>query len=1208
MGKTWALASWLANRIKAKDPTLPLTLFLPSWAVGTFKALDLIAGALAACTGTQDAQFWTRRAESFAKRSSAARPAILLVLDGLNERPLADWRTLLESLRMSPWSDHVATVLTCRPAYWRAEVASGARDSFQLFEVGAYDDSELESALHIAGLQASDLPKALEPLLRLPRYLKLTIQHQSALEQSGDMTVDRLLYEDWKDRSAHKRGLFSDADFRSLLVQLAESNRDTLTKKEAKDLIPPTDEFLTGLSEITTGGILVQNSLGRYVVEPRRLIQGLGLLLADGVRSVADQGESAMREAMASLLEPQADMDRKVGICRSAVTFAVLEPDFPENARSILLEQWIGSRNLSREDTDSFTAYLPVREESYLRLVEHFWTTRKLNHQVQSLFVHAFFRWRDNVQVQQALAASCERWLSYVHPYGYRIMRGRDGQRREELRRKIEGRVDRHLEPGEKFILVEELEVIEDDSYLRLSEPALLLASLFPLPPFIPALRRWALSRSIMGYPEGMETVAWMLRWSDDNLWPSLEAVVGALLDGPQVAQQAAWRLLWACGQEEAATLIERLPKDLFPPTYHEETPAKDPCLSFWRREDCSICAARADLPDRLVALKLAPHALDPDLRISFDLRPRLQRALSGIRADQVFSGPMRTFEDSDFEEIEPVLAAFAPDLLAQSYRFMIRDLPNRTVNNRQVLFSRLGAMVLLIGPMEWRIIREAWDQILQTTSWDDEALVSENFLLTPLLFHAPARAQLDLLLRRPQEAFDGVDLDRWFKKLPQKEVRALAQGLLDSKPPDLQRKVWYLWYQHAATVMESLGAERLVSLLNYDNLDIQSIAANWLLASGSDEVINMAITQGKITPSLTYYMRHFWGRWFAEEMRSKLPYTTLARAIDLGSLSYLLRRGPGDLALYTHDLDRAIRNVTNGRDETLGTGFCKQTLKAIMKRDRKTVEGWVQLAVGQRDIRSSSLIESSHMMLESLCEILLEEDPERGVELFQALIAQRQYVRTIDDITDVDVLAFILFKLPRSTYIEVLLDDWINRCNTDKALFELALAASAVHNYEALTQLIKDGLASQAPVKRAVALGLAGFAIYNSHSASLLESVPLHPEGWLHAVRDRARHHLDRDRWAQEWFYRFASNPDAESSFAAFRLFLCCVDRRYWIWKDDKLRSISLSSVRQQFLTGNQRQIHRAIEENERQFEKRFLGSEIPEGKVRPWLGRYLG
>ena len=1204
MGKTWALASWLARKLDPQDD-LPLTLFLPSWAVDTPKALDLIAGALLNCTHVRDARFWSKRAKAFAERPVEMGPALLLILDGLNEQPQFDWRTLLESLRIPPWRDQVATVLTCRPAYWREELVSVGKVSS--FEIGPYDDLELSSAVEKSGPQAANLPSSLEPLLRFPRYFELAIRHREVLEQSGDVTVDRLLYEDWKHRASRKRGLFSNMEFRSLLVQLAERHRDSLSKREVQNLLPLGDGLLTSLDEIITGGILVPDHLGRYTVEPRRLVQGLGLLLADEVRSQSQQGELAMREMMASFLEPHADMDRKVAVCRSAVTFAVFEPGFPESARFVLFEQWLGNRNLSRQDFESFIAYLPASIDSYLSLVEGFWSTRRTNHQAQSLIVNAFWHWRNNAKVQQDLARACERWLSSVHLYGYRFMRGQDPDSRAALRNKIEERAGRPLRAGDRFLLSDELEVIEDDELLWLAAPALLLASLLPVTLFVPALRRWALSRSVMGYADEAEAVAWMLRWSSEDLWPGLKAAVVPLLDGPRVAQQAAWRLLWASGREEAAPMLERMPRDLLPLLFQEESYATDPCRPFWRHEDCAMCAARPDLPDRLVTLKLAPHALDPCLRLGFDLRPRLQRALSGIRTDKLSSGSMTSLDDLDFRDIEPTLAAFAPDLLAETYRALTRALPNRPEKDHEALLVRLSTTTLLLqGPEEQRGLRAIWERICQTETWNDAASYAEMNLFAAILFHVQAKTQLELLLRRPQKAFDDLELGLSFKRLPTKDLKSLAQGLLASSQRDLRRKLWYLWYQPAAPVVEVLGVERLVSLLDYPNQEIRSIAENWLFRSGCDEAFDLAIERGIVTPALTRNRRRLWGRWFAVRMQSRLPYATLAQAIDLGSLSYVVRRRPGDLAPYVRDLDRAVRDSASTRDENLETGYCKKTLQAVVKLVPQSVNDWVRLASEQRGERSSPLIESCHMMLESLCEVLLETNQEQGVELFQTLLAQRQHARTVDHPTGVDMLALTLFRIPRSKHSQVLLREWLDTCSTDNTLFELALAAAAVHKDERLAELIQEGLSSSIPVKKAAALVLAGFSVHGSRSATLLESVQLHPEGWLHAVQDRARRCLDRDRWAQEWFRRFAISQSTEESFAAFRLFLRCVDRRYWIWKNDVIRSAN--SVRRRYWEVNRDSIEEAIEKNEKGREKHFLGEEIAEGKVQPWLKRYLG
>jgi hypothetical protein len=1203
VGKTWALSSWLARRLGDAEPTLPLTLFVPSGAVNTKAADELVASTLASFAGDGDFQFWLKRIKAFTARSRPRSPVLLLVLDGLNERPDFDWRPLLESFQLDPLVGSVALAVTCRPLYWREELLL-PDSSYKTVEVGQYNDQELADALEKNGLSLNEFADSLKPLMRTPRYLDLTVKHRAALEDSGDMTVDRLLYEDWKDRLSRKRGLFSDKDFRSFLSHLAKEHRNRLSKREVQNLLPIGDKCLASLDEIITGGILVPDMLGRYSVEPDRLIQGFGLLLAAKVREKSIEGELAMREAMASLLEPHADMDRKTSICRSAATVSILEDDFRDSARIVLFEQWLQSRNISKADIESFIAYVPVNPLLYLELVALFWRKRRTDSKAQRLLVRAFFRWRDNQGIAETVVAVCGEWLSNLHILGYRFMRNTGDQGCSDLRLKIEERAGKALWPGEKLsILGEELKVTDDDSMLWLTEPALLLASLFPVVPFISALKRWALSRSIMGLAYERPAVAFILRRGDQELWLALEASIAPLLEGPRVAQQAAWHLLWASGREEAAPVLAEFQGDLFPRSHYEESYAQDPCSPFWRREDCSMCAARLDLPDRLVALKLAPHALDPSLRLEFDIRPRLQRALAEISTDNLSSGHQTTVEDLDFRSMEPSIAAFAPHLLTELYRGLVRALPDRPKEARDARLWGLETLALLLErSKEQTPIREVWERICKSECWGEEVELAEVDLFAAILFHVSAKTQIDLLLQRPEEAFDAELFGQYFKRLAAEDIRGLAQGLFESSPHILQRKLWFISYQPIAPVLEVVRAERLVALLDHPDPVTSHIAQDWLFRSGSDEIVDLAIECGKVTPAMTQAVRQRWGRGFAVRMRSRLPYEMLSRAIDLGSLSYIVEKRHGDLEVYIRDLDAAVRNSENGRADALKTGFSTTTLRAIVRRSPEVVDSWVQLAVKQEDAWSP-LLRSCHMMLESLCDVLFEAGPGRGGELFRALLDERRHARTTDYPTGVDVLMLTLFRVPWREDTKLALREWLDNCKTNGDIFEVALANSAICKDGRLSELIREDLSSSVPVRRAVALFLSGFSTSGSVSADLIDSVEFHPEGWLHEVRSSARWHLDRDRWAQEWFRRFATSKGLEESFAAFRLFLRCVDRRYWTWRGHVLGTVRLKANRRRYLNVNRREIERAIKENEKEFKKRFLLDQIPEGKVAPWL-----
>jgi hypothetical protein len=252
-------------------------------------------------------------------------------------------------------------------------------------------------------------------------------------------------------------------------------------------------------------------------------------------------------------------------------------------------------------------------------------------------------------------------------------------------------------------------------------------------------------------------------------------------------------------------------------------------------------------------------------------------------------------------------------------------------------------------------------------------------------------------------------------------------------------------------------------------------------------------------------------------------------------------------------------------------------------------------------------IIVKFRMMFEALCEPMLKVDPERGSALIRALLAKRNRGRTVDNPTGTDVLVITLFKASQNAHVRDLIDEWLRQSTTDKALFDFALAAAVVKKSERLAELVRRGLRSSIPIEVATALTLAGFSTYGSEPAELIRSIQLHPEGWLHEVRRLALRHLERDRWAQEWFRQFVVRTDAEGSFAAFRLLLRCVDRRYWVWKKSVIDGGRLTEGKRRYLSINQELIDRTIEKNEKDFEKRFVGHEVSEGKVLPWLKQYF-
>ena len=167
-GKTWAIASWLAQKLHA-DNDFPAVLFLTSNALpSTSEPQELLAQTIARQLREFDAQYWEKRIWKWMQRTPGDVPQIILVLDGINERHDFDWRSLLEKLSVSPWKRQIAVILTCRNIPWKDYYASLSHLSVQLLTIPPFNDDELTAALSLHNMTLSDIHPDLLPLIRKP--------------------------------------------------------------------------------------------------------------------------------------------------------------------------------------------------------------------------------------------------------------------------------------------------------------------------------------------------------------------------------------------------------------------------------------------------------------------------------------------------------------------------------------------------------------------------------------------------------------------------------------------------------------------------------------------------------------------------------------------------------------------------------------------------------------------------------------------------------------------------------------------------------------------------------------------------------------------------------------------------------------------------------------------------------------------------------
>jgi len=101
------------------------------------------------------------------------------------------------------------------------------------------------------------------------------------------------------------------------------------------------------------------------------------------------------------------------------------------------------------------------------------------------------------------------------------------------------------------------------------------------------------------------------------------------------------------------------------------------------------------------------------------------------------------------------------------------------------------------------------------------------------------------------------------------------------------------------------------------------------------------------------------------------------------------------------------------------------------------------------------------------------------------------------------------------------------------------------------------------------------------------------------------AREAIERQISNQAAQYRFRQlmqDPRADDAWAGFRLLLRVVDRRIAVWHE-RIELDAVDSKRIAFVSSNAERIVKAAEKNEDPFRKSFLGQQVREGQVWPWI-----
>jgi hypothetical protein len=431
VGKTWSLLAWWQAKMAEAPELLPLTIVVPARGLGDMlgeRPERLLARLLADRNPTRDADFWYRRIGLW-MRKPALKPSILLVVDGLNQDVhFLDWQRLVQPMLVSPLVGHVAIAFTCRTAYWDDDLKALAnmKPPALPLSVGDFSDEELDAMLAHYSVSRSELSDDLVKLMRVPRYCQLAIRLRRELEESGDITIERLIYEDWRQRlKLHGSALHPTVeDFHRFLAEegarlraaIADESdsRQHLTRAAIVQALGAESgaghlDLQTALSEIISGGWVdrVPGNSSRFRLKKERVGFALALALVDQL----DAAGAARAERLAEFMEPLRGTDRGVEILRWAVTVTMLRDHGDRDIFLLLAEDWFFQQNFGTRDYQTLNKLIPAQPDLFLDLAERIWRSRHQSARDENYFITAFANAAQFTPFCEALARRLVRWL-----------------------------------------------------------------------------------------------------------------------------------------------------------------------------------------------------------------------------------------------------------------------------------------------------------------------------------------------------------------------------------------------------------------------------------------------------------------------------------------------------------------------------------------------------------------------------------------------------------------------------------------------------------------------------------------------------------------------------------------------------------------------------------------------------------------------------
>ena len=1250
-GKSWLVAhSW--SRVDRRPLMVVLNPRDCGTLIGPDDCEDLLASKLPAQTGgpVNDpvvVAAWRRKLNRWrddSRRDLPLCPRVVVVIDGVNQRPQIDWARVIDSFGDALNRIGGRLIVTARTTYYETTLQPRLMTATHELTVPGWTATERDEILAESGIDHGVLDRIqktnapIERSLRNPRLLGIAVRllKGRVVEHIEELNVNHLLFEHIRTREqesgipepAHECERRLRTHAQKVLSRLQNGPSDDVTVFDIADVQTVADGRYF---------VPVDGDPTRYALHYDGLVLALGFLVIDRLRTASRKGRDLGVE-LDAVIDPIAALDQTAAVVMAALTRACIDDKQSDDIAVALLRAFAELQNPNHDDLEAFRLLARKRSWAFLRAARQLclsgWNQPN-GDWIEAALVSskAYDDVRRNIQIAVA---------GWLRCYSREPSVGVRGEVSAEERAKRTEKINddlRSLSGAERQLLEGMEETVGDIG--ALTRLAFTLMSGGPIAPSTKGIVQWCFGHMLnqKGWP--YDELQYVVRLNRVD-WGAARAALlkeGGIFRRADVSRVGTWALivlLEATGEPGDAREAEEL------------------------RAKVSDCHKPRSW--RLVEEYCSCDPCDPTATKPMNIAGTA-RQYETIDVSSLYGGLNRSGDDLFFEMARPGVVRFEANVAVKKHRELVDDVLHRHG-------SSLKPGLFLLRPHSALLTREmatlaseredcfrAAAELPATDRW----VVSQErlFLAFPKL---SAEEQLEAMLSTTigddllcslldvMKTVDGTVFDHYFRKAciendarSQYFLLLFARGSGTRLSPSSRKRMASVVTAEAATVRMSvferilhLRDEKLMRLLvdggwraeeaearnSYENaygsaVLVEGALRKWIsvdealvrmspgrygwaarrlgrtaarkVAAMVDASIGAAIgvVVESTVPEVEYRCRR-------EDRPDPLPYKLAEKEVESSDVGEMRKRySEGDEALnewleHRHQaFDAFTRKLDDANARIVVDDITKEEFEEIVNADTDAAGRWyrrfLDLDEGARGI--------IHNVVLMLAYALRKRFPERTVALLRAVYRENAPIRFAAGRARVPLEAVIAWSAAGSGAGGEWCHERLNMARNDHELATEVLAALSSRGEAVLNEFIRERLDRGEPEGTARALLVAGFSNQHDHVRDVLASYR-DAKGFIGEAYKAAKYAHDRDGWARYWFGEMCK-ADGPTEFWRYSvLFTKIVDGRFTIWSSEYERRGEPMAL---FAPSIDEEVNRRMEKWRKHREKTLFGAKKP-------------